>query len=81
MRNSKYKMPYVQYNNIQRGRKRTAVSMHDKKLCIEIHWEVVGGLSIGTNLNAPNPHLTPKFGDLKTPSSNYGQTVADGATL
>ena len=28
-----------------------------------------------------NTHLTLKIGDLKTPPLNYGQTVADGATL
>ena len=48
------------------------------KLCIDRHWEVVDGLSIGAN---PNPLTFPKIGDLKTPPLIYDQTVADGATL
>ena len=51
------------------------------KLCIEMYWEVVGGLSIGAYPNPANTPLTPKIGDLKTPLLNYGQTVADGATF
>ena len=53
------------------------------KLCIESYWEVFG-LSIGTTHdpylfpNSPNP---PNWGFPKTSPSNYGQTVADGATL
>ena len=51
------------------------------KLCIKGYWDVVGGLLIGTN---PYPLILPlshKIGDLKTPSSNFGQTLADVATL
>ena len=29
----------------------------------------------------PNATIAPRIGDLKTPSLNYSQTVADGATL
>ena len=47
------------------------------KLCTESYWVVLGGFLIGTNPNAINP----KMWDLKTPRSNDGQTVADGATL
>ena len=47
------------------------------KLCIESYWQVVGGLSIGTNPNSPNPRI----GNLKTRPSNYGQALADGATF
>ena len=51
------------------------------KLCTDRYWEVMGGLSIGTTpdpRNSPNPQI---FRSVKTPPSNYSQTVADGATL
>ena len=47
-----------------------------------MYCEVVGGLSISAN---PNTHAhapqTPKIGDLKIPSLNYGQAAVDGATI
>ena len=51
------------------------------QLCIEMYWEVVSELSIGTNPNAPKHPIAPKIGNLKTPPLNYSQTLADGAAL
>ena len=51
------------------------------QFCIERYWEVVGELSIGTNPDPLTIPQTPKLGISKTTPLNYGQTVADGATL
>ena len=51
------------------------------KPCMDRHWKVVGGLSIGANPNSLTLPITPKIWDLKLPPSNCGQTAADGATL
>ena len=50
------------------------------KLCIKKYWEVADELSIGATLDPPNSHITPQIGDLKTPPSNFGQTVVGVAT-
>ena len=46
-------------------------------LCIEMHWDVVIGLAIGTNLNP----LTSKIGDLNRHPLYYGQRVTYGTAL